>query len=124
MTIPSTGFKKALSGVYDKLPTNHAEYMTTTGTSQDVSLNYYRTLFTTTTNSDDVAVPDGTIVGERKLLVLDTLGTAGDVVNVDVTNIDASGLALDAADEYVLLEWGATAGAATWTIVYHNATVS
>lgn len=124
MTIPSIGFKKTLKTMYNKLPTDHVEFMTTTGSSQAVDLGFYQTVFTTTTNSDDVSVPDGTIVGERKLLTLGTLDTGGDVITVSPTNIDTTSLVLDAADEYALLEWGVTAGAAEWTIVYHNATVT
>lgn len=127
MTFPSSNLKRSLKGVYDKLgcdPTTHAELMTTTGTSQDVDLDYYETRFTTTTNSDDVAVPDGTLVGELKLLTLADLDEAGDVVNVDCTNVNATSIALDAADEYVLLQWGSTGAAAKWTVLYHNATVS
>ena len=79
-----------------------------------------------TAGSENVSIGDGSSarVGERKLITLAVRTDASDVVNLDHANcVNAAGttltnLDMDAAAEFVLLEWNGT----KWQIVYANAT--
>lgn len=109
----------------------------TSGASEIVlDLKPYQSLLTTggTQGSEDVSLGDGTasadnaaaVIGQRKLVYLAVLGDTGDVAALDFANIvDTDGAALqaaelDAADEWVLVEWNGAA----WQVVYHNATIT
>lgn len=101
---------------------------TTAGAAPDATLTVFESKITTAGAgaSEDFNVGDGTgvRVGTRKLVTLAVRSDASDVVNLDHANcVNASGtqltnLDLDAADEFVLLEWNGS----KWQIVYANAT--
>ena len=107
-----------------------SELLTSGASPVAVSLTRYLTTITTggTAGTEAVTVGDGTgeVIGTRKLIVLGTRTDGSDVVSLDHANIvNASGtqttnVDLDAADEFVLLEWNGS----KWQIVYSDATVA
>lgn len=95
----------------------------------------YRHNITTggTQAAEEVSLPDGQYAGQRMLVYLDTLTDPGDSVNITLTKLSAqsvigdgaedtsiAAMSLDAADDYVLLEWTGL----TWNILYSNGTVT
>lgn len=107
-----------------------AETVTTGASPVALDLVSYKATVTTggTAGGEDLTIGDGTgaVIGQRKLVTLGTRTDASDVVSLDHANIvNASGTQttncdLDAAGEYVLLEWNG----AKWQIVYTNGTVA
>lgn len=103
-----------------------AETITVNDTTQEISLGVYHTQCETDHASSVASLADGTIPGQRKLITVTTLGTAGDELALDATNIhnasgtQATGVTFDAADEYLLIEWTG----AEWQEVYGTATIT
>lgn len=101
------------------------EAITVDDTTQEITQDYYNTKMTTAHASSVASIGDGHTVGQRKLITLETLGTAGDEVALDPDNIhnasgtQATGVTFDAADEFLLLEWTG----AEWQEIYGTATI-
>lgn len=106
------------------------EQLTSGAAAVTVDLGRYKTEITTgaTAGSEDVNIGDGTGVeiGERKLIELVTRTDGSDVVNLDHANIvnasgtQATNVDLDAAGEFVLVEWNGAA----WQVIHANATIA
>jgi len=87
-----------------------------------VGLDVYQTHLGTSGSggAEDLTIGDGTgaVIGQRKLIVLDTLGDAGDSVTLDDENMSKgtstiTAVALDAAGEFLLLEFQGV----TWEVI-------
>lgn len=132
--IDTTAFPYALANFFSTLigaPNllNESEAVTSGASPVALDITVYQSLITTgdTDGTEAVTIGDGTgaVIGQRKLVYLVTR-TGTDTVSLDHANIvNASGTQttncdLDAADEYVLLEWNG----AKWQIVYTNGTVA
>lgn len=131
--LPTDHLSRSLATVYDFLdnaPTiiNESEAVTTGATSKAADTTVYQTVLTTgaTAGAEALTIANGTIPGQRKLLTLETLGGVGDSVAVAFANVvnaagtQATGVVLDAAGEYLLLEWTG----AKWKVIYGTATVT
>ena len=101
-------------------------YSGATAVTIDVATYHVKITTGGTAGSEDVSIGDGTgaRVGERKLITLAVRTDGSDVVNLDHANcVNATGttltnLDMDAAGEFVLLEWNGT----KWQIIYADAT--
>jgi hypothetical protein len=82
---------------------------------------------------EEVSLPDGQYAGQRMLVYLETLTDPADNVDITLTKLAAqsivgdaaedatiAAMSLDAADDYVLLEWTGL----KWNILYSNGTVT
>lgn len=102
------------------------ESIVVSATTQEISLEAYHTQCETSAASSVASLADGAIPGQRKLITLEALGTAGDSLALDATNIhnaagtQATGVTLDAAAEFLLIEWTG----AEWQEVYGTATIT
>jgi len=93
-----------------------------------VDLEVYESQIRTTgsAGAENLAVPDGSVVGQRKLLTLAVLGATGDSVALVATNIhnasgtQATGVTFDAAGESLLVEWTGS----EWQAIYTTATIA
>lgn len=109
---------------------NEAEAVASGAVALTLDPSVYGAEITTggTAGSEDVNLGDGTgaVVGQRKLITLSVRTNASDVVNLDHANMvnaagtTATNVDLDAAGEFVLLEWNG----AKWQVVYTNGTVA
>lgn len=108
--------------------TNYYDEFTTATANQVVSMDAYETRLTTagTEGVENISLANGTIIGERKLFILKTLGNASDSVKlahanvVNAAGIAATGVTFDAINEYCLLEWNG----AKWQAIYTTATIT
>lgn len=102
------------------------ETINVSATTQEVSTSPFHTQMVTTAAASVASLADGTYAGQRKLITLKTLGTGGDEVALDETNIhnasgvQATGVTFDAADEFLLVEWTGV----EWQAVYSTATIA
>lgn len=137
MTTPPLGrtrhgaeaMRQAIIGEVPDLP-SAVDQLTSGAAAVAVNLARYKTEITTggTAGSEDVNVGDGTgiEVGDRKLIEMVTRTNASDVVNLDHANIanaagvQATNADLDAAGEFVLLEWNGT----KWQVIHASATIA
>lgn len=77
-------------------------------------------------SAEMISIPDGTVVGQRKLITVTAIGAAGTAVGVAFTNIvnasavQLTGCSMDADDEFLLLEWNGS----KWQVVYSAATLA
>lgn len=137
-SIIRTSMPTALETFYDWLeevtlvPSTVA--LATSASSTAIPLTAYTVNITTVGNAgqNPVTVANGSYVGQRVLVNLATRTDASDTVNFTMTNIEenleagggggggATALVLDAAGEFVLLEWAG----AKWNIVYTNGTLT
>ena len=108
--------------------TDYYDEITTTTVSQAVSTTAYETRMTTggTEGAENVSIADGTVIGERKLLILTAITDESDTVKLAHANVvnaagtAATGVTFDAANEYLLLEWNG----AKWQAIYTSATIA
>ena len=108
--------------------TVYYDEITTAADSQAVATTSYETKITTggTAGTENISIADGTIVGERKLITLAVRTDASDVVALAHANVvnasgtAATGVTLDAAGEFILLEWNGS----KWQAVYTPATIA
>lgn len=120
LAIPRTGFAKALKAFYDfvekfsfKTILDAYETVTMAASPQDVDLDYYETKVVTAGVGQVLNIGNGTgvKVGHRKLITLQTRTGGSDTVVLDHANMNnaagsaASSCVLDAANEFILLEW-------------------
>lgn len=134
MRIPIDGLRHALKAFYDFLKAapsllNEYETVTTGAVAKSADITVFKTSVVTgaTEGNETLNIGNGSgaIVGQRKLVTLTTRSHASDVVVLDHANMVYRGVApsavqLDAANEYVLLEWNGT----KWDIIAQNATVT
>lgn len=125
-TIPLSNLSKSLKKLYTFLAAaanfiNDFEVVTVSATASSTDNTVYRTkvIGGGAARVLNVGNGAGAVVGQRKLVTLDTF-TAGDTVVLDHANmLNASGTApagcvLDALNEFVLLEWTG----AKWKAIY------
>lgn len=102
------------------------EDITVSDTTQEIGTTPFHTQATTSHASSVASLADGDYVGQRKLITLDALGTAGDELALDEANIhnssgtQATGVTFDAANEFLLVEWTGV----EWQEVYGTATIA
>lgn len=135
---PDLGLPKSLGGAFETVKSEmesvqaqapvaiSTESITVSDTTQEISLSEYETKMTTSHASSLASLANGAIPGQRKLITLDTLGTAGDELALAATNIhnaagtQATGVTFDAADEFLLAEWTGS----EWQEIYGTATIA
>lgn len=91
------------------------EDITVNATTQAISVLVYETRMTSAAASSVATLPAGDYIGQRKLIVFEALGTAGDAVAITpgggVTWKQADGstacasVTFSAADKFLLVEW-------------------
>lgn len=102
------------------------ETISVSATTQEIGTSPFHTQAETTAAASVASLANGTYAGQRKLITLATLGTGGDVLTLDETNIhnaagtQATGVTFDAADEFLLVEWTGT----EWQEVHGTATIT
>lgn len=103
------------------------EIVTNDTTAEAVDLDVYLSEIVSSGSEggEDLTVPNGSIIGERKLIIFKTRAHASDQIDIAIANITTGGVAttavaLDAEGEFVLLEWHGSA----WEIVASDATVT
>lgn len=108
--------------------TTQEEVATNGDTATELSLEVYQSVITTggSEGAEEATLGDGTgaIVGQRKLITLDTLTHASDSVTLDHANFAVpdetiTAIELDAAGEFLLAEWNG----AKWQVIYASAGV-
>ena len=121
LATPRGGFAKALKALYDWLEAlSPASFLASVETithagsgTETINLNKYHTKFVSNGAAKAAAIGDGTgaVVGQRKLITLQTRVGGSDTIVLDHANmLNAAGSAassciLDAANEFILLEW-------------------
>ena len=108
--------------------TDYFDAVTTSAVTQVISTDAYETRLTTsgTEDAELISIANGTIIGERKLLILKTLGESADSVTLAHANVvnasgtAATGVTFDAANEFLLIEWNGT----KWQAIYTTATIT
>lgn len=130
-TIPLSNLSKSLKKLYAFLAAaphflNDFEVVTVSATASSTDNTVYRTKVNGGGSARVLNVGNGAgaVVGQRKLVTLDTF-TSGDTVVMDHANMltaagsAAAGCVLDALNEFVLLEWTG----AKWKAIYSSAGV-
>lgn len=107
-----------------------SEDITVNNVSQNISVSVFETRMTTAHANSVAKLPAGDFPGQRKHIVLDALGTAGDEVAVTPADgvtwkqangsTDCASVTFAAADKYLLVEWNG----ARWTNLATDATVA
>lgn len=102
------------------------ETIDVSATTQVIATSPFHTQMVTTAAASVASLADGTYAGQRKLITLKTLGTGGDTLALDETNIhnaagvQATGVTFDAATEFLLVEWTGV----EWQAVHTTATIA
>lgn len=121
------GMGELIKEILSQLPVaTSIDEIAVSDTTQEINLEAYHTEMITEAAASVASLADGEITGQRKLLTLKTLGTAGDTISLDATNIhnaagtQATGVTFDAEDEFLLIEWTG----AEWQEIYGSATIT
>lgn len=105
----------ATTGKYEPTTPNpnnvtKSETVTTAASAKAVDLEVYQTKVITGHATGALTIANGTIVGQRKLITLLTIGTENDVVNFTEASFSQGAdtidtIVLDAEGEFLLVEW-------------------
>ena len=131
-------YKHGLQAFYDDLESDPdavpiTDTLTTGASAVSATTTAYETKITTggTAGAENINLPDGDFVGQRKLFTLAVRTNASDVVDLQAaklgrlnisgsTSQNVTNLDLDAVGEYALLEWDGT----EWNVIYTNGTIA